>query len=53
MEIADKCSEETFSITGEDKVEGIDGVEVFKYLRRPLDQSYNYWIEVLWNTRKA
>ena len=37
--IADKCLEETLSLTGEDDAEYIEGVEVFKYLRRLM-----YWL---------
>ena len=37
--IAYRCSEATFSLTGEEEAEHIEGVEVFKYLGRLLDQS--------------
>ena len=53
VEVADKCSEATFSLTGEDELECIDAVELFKYLRRLLDRSEDDWPEVLWNIRKA
>ena len=39
VEIADKCLETNFSLTGEDKAEFIEEVEVFKYLRRLLNFS--------------
>ena len=42
MEIVDKFSEDTFSITGEYKAECIDVVEVFKYLGRLLERSDDY-----------
>ena len=53
MAITDKCSEATFSLTGEDEAECIEGVEVFKYLRQMLDRSDEDWTEVLLNIRKA
>ena len=34
MEIADKCSEETISLTWEDEAESIEKLEVFKYAGR-------------------
>ena len=37
--ISNKCKEAIFSFTGEEEVECIKGVEVFKYLGRPLDGS--------------
>ena len=37
MEISDKCLEATFSLTGEDKAEFIEGVKLFKYLRRLMN----------------
>ena len=37
--IADKFTEETFSLTGEDKAYCIEVLEVFKYLGRLLDRS--------------
>ena len=36
VEITDKYLEDTFSLTSEDAVECIDGLEVFKYLGRLL-----------------
>ena len=33
--------------------ETIKGVSIFKYLWRPLEQSYNDWPEVIWNIRQA
>ena len=49
--IVDRCSEATFSLTGEDEAECIELVEKFKYLRWLLDRSDNYWPAVLWNIR--
>ena len=52
--IADKCLKETFIPTGEEEAECIEGVEVFKYLGRLLDQSDNNWQAVLcdiWKVR--
>ena len=37
--IASMCSESTFSVKWEDEAERIEGVDVFKYLRRMLYQS--------------
>ena len=53
MAIANKCTEETFSLMGEDGAERVEGVEVLKYLGRLLDRSEDDWLEVLRNTRKA
>ena len=39
--------EENFSLTKEEEAECIEVVEVFKYIRRMLDQSDNDWPEVL------
>ena len=47
MAIADRFSEETFSLTMEDKAEFIEGVKVFKYLGRLLDRSDDDWTAVL------
>ena len=53
MAVADNCSEATFSLTGEDGAERIEGVGRFKYLGRLLDQSDEYWSSFLYNIRKA
>ena len=53
MEIAENFTEETFSPTGEDGAEIVEGVELFKYLGRPLDRSDDNWPEVLRSIRKA
>ena len=53
MAIAARCLEETFSLTGKETAERIEGVEVFKYLGRLLNWSVDDWSEVLCNTRKA
>ena len=50
--IANKCTEANFSLTGEDGAESAEVVEVFKYLRRMLELSYENWPEVLRNIRK-
>ena len=39
VSIAARCSEATFSIIGEEEVERIEGVEVFKYLGGLMDRS--------------
>ena len=51
--IAARCSEATFSLTGEEEAECIYGVEVLKYLGRLLYLSDDNWMEVLRNIRKA
>ena len=53
MEISDKCSEATFSLTWEDEADCIEVVEVFEYLGRLLDRLDNKWPEVLRNIRKV
>ena len=53
MAITTRYLEATFSLTGEEEVERIEGVEVIKYLRRMLDRSDNDWPEVLRNIRKS
>ena len=39
MAISNKYMKATFRLTGEDEAENIEGVDIFKYLGRPLDQS--------------
>ena len=51
--IVSHCKGATFSLTEEDDAECIEGVETFKYLGRILDWSYNNWLAVLSNFRKA
>ena len=51
--ITARCLEAISSLTGEEEPELIEGVEVFKYIRRMLDRSEDDWPEVLLNTRKA
>ena len=51
--IASRCVEASFSLTGEDEAEFIEGVETFKHLGRMLDRSYDDWLAVRWNVRKA
>ena len=53
MVIAAKCSEATFSLTGEDEVELIEQVGRFNYLRRMLDRSDDDWPSVLHNICEA
>ena len=53
LEIAAKCLEAMFSLTGEDEAEHIEGVGRFKYLRILLDRSDDDWPAFLKNTRKA
>ena len=35
--IASRCAKASFSLTGDDEAECIEGVGIFKYLGRPLD----------------
>ena len=51
--ISIQCKGATFSLTGEDDAECIEGVENFKYLGRMLDWSDNDWTEVLRNFGKS
>ena len=51
--MAAKCSEATFSLTGEDEAEHIEGVGRLNYLGRIMYRSDNDWPEVLNNIRKA
>ena len=53
MAIAAKCSEATFSLTGEDEAERIKGVRRFNSLKRLLEWSYDDWPAVLHNIRKS
>ena len=53
MAIVAKCSEATFSLTGEDEAEHIKRVGRFKYLGILLDRSDDDWPAVLHNIRKA
>ena len=53
VSIAARCLEATFSIIGEEEVERIEGVELFKYLGRLLDCSDDNCPAVLRNIRKA
>ena len=53
MEIATRCLEATFSITGEEEAEHIEGVGKFKYLGIMLDRSEYNWPAVLRNISKA
>ena len=51
--ITDKWLEATFSLTRGDEATCIEGVEMFNYLGRLLNQSDEYLPEVLHNIRKA
>ena len=51
--ITGRCEGETFSLTGEDYAECIEGVENFKYLGRILYRSDYDWTVVLRNVGKA
>ena len=53
LEVASRCLETEFSLTGEEREDKIEGVALLKYLRRPLDQSDDAFPLVRWNTRKA
>ena len=43
VEFASRCLEMEFRLTGEEEEETIEGVALFKYLGRPLEQSDYYW----------
>ena len=51
--IASQCIEVIFSLTGEEGAEFIKGVDIFKYLGRPLDRSYDNWLAFLRKTIKV
>ena len=53
MAILNKCIEKIFSLTEDEGAEIVDGVEVFKYLGRPLDRLDDDWTAVLRNISKA
>ena len=44
--ISSQCADSTFSLTGEDKVECIEGVDTFQYLGRVLERSDENCLEV-------
>ena len=52
MAIAEKCTRATFSLTGEDGVECVEGGFSFKYLGRILHQVDKDWPAVLRNIRR-
>ena len=43
VKIASRCSEVSFSLTGEDEAECIEGVETIKYLRQMIYRLDNDW----------
>ena len=51
--IASRCLEAMFGLTGEEDLQCIKGVEVFKCLRQLLYQLDENWPAVLCNIRKA
>ena len=51
--IVSRCADASFSLTGEDEVECIEGVDTFKYQGRMLDRSDDDWPELIQNVRKA
>ena len=51
--IVAKYLEAMFSLTGEKELEGIEGVDMFKYLQRLLERSDGDWTASLRNIRKA
>ena len=51
--IASQCIEVIFSLTGEEGAEFIKGVDLFKYLGRPLDRSDDNWLAFLRKTIKV
>ena len=53
VEVVSQCSDMEFILTGEYGEDTIEGVELFKYLGRPLKQSDNDWSEVRQNIRKV
>ena len=53
MEIAEKCVGETFSLTGDDRVEFFEGVNSFNYLGRILQRTDGDWPEVIQSIGRA
>ena len=53
MVIANKCTEATFSLKGEEGPESVEGVYSFRYMGRILQRLDKDWSEVLRKTRKA
>ena len=51
--ITSQCAEATFSLTGDNEAECIEGVNNFKYLERMLDWPDDDWSAVRRNFRKA
>ena len=51
--ITSQCEGATFSLTGEDNVYCIEGVDNFKYPGRIIDQLDYDWPAFLWNSGKA
>ena len=51
--ITNQYAEASFSLTGEDEAECIEGVGIFKYLGRLMDRSDDNWLAFRKNTRKA
>ena len=51
--IAENCTGATFSLTGEDGAECIEGVDYFKYLGRILHQADKDWSDFLQNIRRV
>ena len=47
-----RCAEAIFSLAGKDEAECTEGVGVFNYIGRLLDQLGENWLEVLRNIRK-
>ena len=52
VEVWSRCLEMELSFTREDGEDIIEGVALFKYLGRPLEQSDDDWSEVTGKTRK-
>ena len=51
--IVSRCTEDYFSIMGDNEVECIEEVETFKYLGWMLDRSDNDWLAIPRNVRNA
>ena len=53
VEIAEKCTGETFSLTGDYRADCFEGVDSFKYLGRVLHRTDNDWTAVIRNIRRV
>ena len=51
--MAVRCGKIEFGLDGEKGDERVENVQTFRYLGRPLDQTYDYWTDVRRNIMRA